>query len=65
LETTINKSSPQTKPSTDKMEQSLNTEELKLCRICNDFYGSAATNWMCSKCKREENLQNQAAHEQQ
>jgi len=47
------------------MEQSLNNEELKLCRICNDFYGSAATNWMCSKCKHEENLQNQAAQEQQ
>ena len=35
-------------------------EDLKPCRICVDFYGSAATNYLCSKCMREEKLKAQA-----
>lgn len=36
-------------------------EELKPCRICVDFYGTASTDFLCSKCHREETKQASAA----
>ena len=45
------------------MEQARN-EEQKPCRICVDFYGTASTNFLCSKCSREQNLRSQEADAQ-
>jgi len=39
-------------------------EELKPCRICVDFYGTASTDFLCSKCHREESKQATAAQAQ-
>ena len=42
------------------MEQA-RSDELKLCTVCSEFYGSAATNYLCSKCYRSENNNANAA----
>jgi hypothetical protein len=47
------------------MEQARN-EDLKPCRICVDFYGSASTNYVCSKCAHSETSHaNEIARESQ
>ena len=42
------------------MEQA-RSDELKLCTVCSEFYGSASTNFLCSKCYRAENNNANAA----
>ena len=47
------------------MEASQNSsKELKPCRICVDFYGTEDTDFLCSKCSREQAKQTQAAQQQ-
>lgn len=45
------------------MQASNENEELRLCSVCKDFYGSQQTNFLCSKCHREQN--NEAKKEQE
>ena len=42
------------------MEASKN-QELRPCRICVDFYGTAETDFLCSKCIKEQASQSHAA----
>lgn len=36
------------------MQASNENEELRLCSVCKDFYARQETNFLCSKCHREQ-----------